>query len=48
MNIDKLIEETRKINYDRWRIEKLVNKHNDIIIIGNGGSNSVASHITQD
>lgn len=48
MNIDKLIEETRKINYDRWRIEKLVNKHNDIIIIGNGGSNSVASHIAQD
>ena len=24
------------------------NKHNNIIILGNGGSNSVASHIAQD
>ena len=48
MDIDKLIEETRRISYDRWRIEHLVSEYNDIIIIGNGGSNSIASHIAQD
>ncbi len=29
-------------------LEKLVLAHRDIIIIGNGGSNSIASHISQD
>ena len=30
------------------KFEKEFNKHNRIIILGNGGSNSVASHISQD
>ena len=30
------------------KFEKAFNNHNRIIILGNGGSNSVASHISQD
>ena len=29
-------------------LKDIVNNHQNIIIIGNGGSNSVASHISQD
>ena len=30
------------------KFEKAFKNHNRIIILGNGGSNSVASHISQD
>ena len=48
MNIDKLIEETSRILESREELRTLVSEHEDIIIIGNGGSNSIASHISQD
>ena len=48
MNLDKL-----KTHMDNMRsgvpmLEYYVHKYNDIIILGNGGSNAVASHISQD
>jgi len=48
MNLDKLIDETVKIKEHVSALSKLVNDANRIIIIGNGGSNSIASHISQD
>ena len=30
------------------KLKELVDSHHDIIILGNGGSNAVASHISQD
>jgi len=48
MDIDKLIQETQKIKLKKDLLGDTVAKYTDIIIIGNGGSNSVASHIAQD
>ena len=48
MDIDKLIEETQKIKQLQTQLESLVAKHTEIIIIGNGGSNAISSHISQD
>ena len=48
MDIDKLIEETQKIKQLQAQLESLVAKHTEIIIIGNGGSNAISSHISQD
>ena len=48
MDIDKLIQETQKIKLKKDLLLDTVNRYTDIIIIGNGGSNSVASHIAQD
>ena len=33
---------------DLEKLSSLIEKHRDIIILGNGGSNSIASHIAQD
>ena len=48
MDIDKLIEETQKIKQLQEQLKSLVAKHTEIIIIGNGGSNAISSHISQD
>jgi D-sedoheptulose 7-phosphate isomerase len=49
MNLNKLIEEINKINIEQSdKLNNLVLESNNIIIIGNGGSNSIASHIAID
>ena len=49
MNLDELQKAVAAI--DKSEIQKFidtVNQHENIIIIGNGGSNAIASHISQD
>ena len=49
MNLDKLKLEINKITEDvKEDLGYFKNNHKEIIIIGNGGSNSIASHISQD
>ena len=48
MDIDKLIQETEKIKLKEDQLWDVVHEYTEIIIIGNGGSNSIASHIAQD
>jgi D-sedoheptulose 7-phosphate isomerase len=49
MNLDKLQLEVSKITEDvKNSLGYWINNHKEIIIIGNGGSNSIASHISQD
>jgi len=48
MNKDKLITEIN-LAYDKTEVLKqIISKHDKIIILGNGGSQAVASHISQD
>ena len=49
MKLDELQEAVEAI--DRSEIQKfidIVSQHEKIVIIGNGGSNAIASHISQD
>ena len=49
MNLNKLQSEVSKITEDvKNSLGYWINNHSEIIIIGNGGSNSIASHISQD
>lgn len=49
MDINKLQLEISKITEDvKNSLGYWVNNHKEIIIVGNGGSNSIASHISQD
>lgn len=49
MKIADLIEVLAEVNTPHvGLLEALIAKHRDIFIIGNGGSNAVASHIAQD
>ena len=49
MDINKLQLEISKITDDiKNNLGDFINNHKEIIIIGNGGSNSIASHISQD
>lgn len=48
MNKQEFLEEATKVFDHTQTLSEIVSKHNDIIIIGNGGSNAIASHITQD
>ena len=48
MKLNELIKEIGKIKSYKPYLEKIINEYNNIIIIGNGGSNAVASHIAQD
>ena len=49
MNLNKLKLELDKIEeHDVYTLDSIINAHNEIIIMGNGGSNSIASHISQD
>lgn len=48
MNIEELKDQLVKIEKLQPFLEKVVKDHSEIIILGNGGSNSIASHISQD
>jgi D-sedoheptulose 7-phosphate isomerase len=49
MNLNKLQLEVSKITEDvKNSLGYWINNHKEIIILGNGGSNSIASHISQD
>lgn len=49
MDTSKLITEVNKIDLSLIaKLRKIVDDYKNIIIIGNGGSNSIASHISQD
>ena len=48
MNLDNLIYEIEKVKPEIIKLHAIVDMFRDIIIIGNGGSNSIASHIAQD
>ena len=48
MDLDALKTEIDKIKLIKDKLNILINKFNKIIIIGNGGSNAIASHITVD
>tara|TARA_Y100001973_G_C5154888_1_gene310167 strand:+ start:467 stop:970 length:504 start_codon:yes stop_codon:yes gene_type:complete len=48
MKLDQLKNEIDKIRQYKPLLDTIVSNHGEIIIIGNGGSNSVASHISQD
>ena len=48
MQLDRLKDEIESIKKLSSELEALVDSHEKIIIIGNGGSNSIASHISQD
>jgi len=48
MDLDFLKTEIDKIKLIKKDLETLVNKYPKVIIIGNGGSNSIASHISVD
>ena len=48
MNLDKLKEQIERIKDHKSRLEYFVKKFNKIVLIGNGGSNAIASHISVD
>lgn len=48
MNKEKLLKQIEHVYQYRYLLRDLVDSHQKIIILGNGGSNSVASHIAQD
>ena len=48
MDLDALKTEIDKIKLIKEDFKSLVNKFSKIIIIGNGGSNAIASHISVD
>lgn len=48
MNLDTLKLEIDKIKLINNKLKSIVDKFNKIILIGNGGSNSIASHISVD
>lgn len=49
MNINKLMSEIARVDESLvTQLKQVVSEYRNIIIIGNGGSNSIASHIAQD
>jgi cytidyltransferase-like protein len=48
MKLQSLTLELDKIKSTRSELRDLIDKHEHIILLGNGGSNAVASHIAQD
>jgi len=46
-DLEKLLSKLEETNLSS-KLSNLVNWHKDIIILGNGGSNSIASHLAQD
>ena len=48
MRLGSLKAELEIIESRKKELENLIDKHDHIILIGNGGSNSIASHIAQD
>lgn len=48
MNKNIILNEISKCYSFHNDLNELINKHNNVIILGNGGSSSIASHISQD
>jgi len=48
MKIEELEVAIKEIKDQRHALKDVVNRYDDIIVIGNGGSNSIASHIAHD
>lgn len=48
MKLNQLEKEISRIRNHRHSLRKIINEYENIIIIGNGGSNAIASHIAQD
>ena len=48
MNFDNLCKEIKIMASLNKKLKSLVDSHEEIVILGNGGSSSIASHITQD
>jgi D-sedoheptulose 7-phosphate isomerase len=49
MKVDELVSCIKKISPDKTsELSRLVDNHDKIIILGNGGSSAIASHISQD
>jgi len=48
MNLTELQSEIPKISQALPRLKKLLESYEKVIILGNGGSNSIASHIAED
>jgi D-sedoheptulose 7-phosphate isomerase len=48
MNKEIILNETEKCFEFKNELQALIDKHSDIIILGNGGSSAIASHISQD
>ena len=48
MNLDKLKSEIKIIDTKRSELKELVDQFKRIILIGNGGSNAISSHISID
>ena len=48
MKLNELKKEIDRIKLLKSKLKSIIDNYQNIIIIGNGGSNSVASHISQD
>ena len=48
MKLNELKNEIEEIRLLQPKLKDIIDNYRDIIIIGNGGSNAVASHISQD
>ena len=49
MNLEEYHRENLKINTNsQQELKKVIEEHDTIIILGNGGSSAIASHISQD
>ena len=48
MQLDKLEKEIKIIKSNKLKLKSIIDAYQNIIILGNGGSNSIASHISQD
>jgi D-sedoheptulose 7-phosphate isomerase len=48
MNKEILLRETEKCYEQYEKFKEIISKYNNIIILGNGGSSAIASHISQD
>jgi D-sedoheptulose 7-phosphate isomerase len=49
MTIEEIIQNLENIDTEQTeKLKQLIHGHRQVIIIGNGGSNSIASHIAQD
>ena len=49
MDIKELIHALNEVNHHELsHLKRLIDKHQEIIIIGNGGSNAIASHMAVD
>mgnify|MGYP003125384903 FL=1 len=49
MNLEEYHRENLKINAEsQQRLQEIISKYKTIIILGNGGSSAIASHISQD